>query len=793
MGSSAFRRLCKAEFLNYLRIREWQDVYRQLSSEQDDSAAVGASPAGARGQAPARRAVNPDGVHKSLLAGLLRRSVREDLQPPPRPARRPTPRPEQSSSSGHDSRASWFPGVGPRQEATDRAHGGRARRDVAPVREDDAAIDPAWAAPIAGDLVKRSHPSRAGREAGRRRGVRAGHPLRGADRPAPACAVHRIDPPYARELFIRHAFLESDGPESPATRPSSRRTSSSTTSSTSWKSAPGAATSWSTATRCSSSTIGASRPTSTRCAASRAGGGRRARDPRPPHMTAEDLLGDDEPEVDERDYPTDWRQGDQRLASATASSRARGRRGHRARAPAPARRASPRRLRLAGARLPRRADPGADEVAAQASSASSCPPATGRRLLPELPAAPSPARSRPARGCARLVVRRVAGANPAPADFEPSGCRRTCGSRSRCSTPAAARWRQRRPARAAAPLRGAGPRLRREGRGRTTPARQAIERSGLTTFDFDELPACSTPGIRRDRARLPGARRHRLGGRVRLLATKEDQAAAMRLGIRRLLLLATPSPAHYVREHLSGAEKLASARAPTAHRRALRRLPARRRGRRAVAGTEGGAVWTRADFERLRTVLAGRVLDDLFAVVAPPPPRSPGPGGGCGHPPGDEPAPAAGADGYARPARRAHPSRLRVAGRRRRLPRLAVYTAGIVRRVERLPDQVNRDRVWMTEVATATDLYRSAGGVLPLTAGRARAARARAVAARGAAPQPLRPGPADLGAGLAPAHPQGARLATRPGSGRSAGVPGSAVRSARAASSDGTAVPLRMP
>ena len=30
LSSSAFRRLCKTEFLNYLRIREWQDLYRQL-------------------------------------------------------------------------------------------------------------------------------------------------------------------------------------------------------------------------------------------------------------------------------------------------------------------------------------------------------------------------------------------------------------------------------------------------------------------------------------------------------------------------------------------------------------------------------------------------------------------------------------------------------------------------------------------------------------------------------------------------------------------------------------------
>src|SRR3546814_6396269 len=29
-SSSAFRRMCKAEFLNYLRVREWQDFESQL-------------------------------------------------------------------------------------------------------------------------------------------------------------------------------------------------------------------------------------------------------------------------------------------------------------------------------------------------------------------------------------------------------------------------------------------------------------------------------------------------------------------------------------------------------------------------------------------------------------------------------------------------------------------------------------------------------------------------------------------------------------------------------------------
>lgn len=60
LSSSAFRRLCKAEYLNYLRIREWQDLMRQLASI--------AKPLGLE-CGPRRK--NPDGIHKSLLAGLL--------------------------------------------------------------------------------------------------------------------------------------------------------------------------------------------------------------------------------------------------------------------------------------------------------------------------------------------------------------------------------------------------------------------------------------------------------------------------------------------------------------------------------------------------------------------------------------------------------------------------------------------------------------------------------------------------------------------------------------------------
>ena len=48
------------------------------------------------------------------------------------------------------------------------------------------------------------------------------------------------------------------------------------------------------------------------------------------------------------------------------------------------------------------------------------------------------------------------------------------------------------------------------------------------------------------------------------------------------------------------------------------------------------------------------------------------------------------------------------------LPRVPVYLAGIVHRVERMGENLGRDRAWQTEVEQAIALYRDAGGPLPL-------------------------------------------------------------------------------
>ena len=60
LSGSAFRRLCKAEYLNFLRIREWQDLHTQL---RDISRELSLQPNSA--PAPADR------IHTAILAGLL--------------------------------------------------------------------------------------------------------------------------------------------------------------------------------------------------------------------------------------------------------------------------------------------------------------------------------------------------------------------------------------------------------------------------------------------------------------------------------------------------------------------------------------------------------------------------------------------------------------------------------------------------------------------------------------------------------------------------------------------------
>ncbi len=209
LSSSAFRRLCRAEYLNYLRVREWQDLHGQLQRLAGDlDVKVDSS--------SAERAV----VHLSLLAGLLSQigmkteparpaaSVRGEGGPGTPAASR---RPRAEYLGARNARFAIFPGSSLARQAPDWIVAAELVETSRLWARTAARIEPEWVEPLAAHLVKRSYSEphwerKRGSAVALEKVTLYGVPLV-TDRPV---AYGRIDPPAARELFIRHALVEGD-------------------------------------------------------------------------------------------------------------------------------------------------------------------------------------------------------------------------------------------------------------------------------------------------------------------------------------------------------------------------------------------------------------------------------------------------------------------------------------------------------------------------------------------------------------------------------------------------------
>src|SRR5206468_4310142 len=138
----------------------WQDLVRQLQSQLDDLGGRGARGERRPKARPASTdAVNADLIHKSVLAGLLSQiGVRDDRTAAP-PARggRPTPRRGAVEFLGaRQLRFSVFPGSALARRPPRALMSAELVETSRLFARMNAAIDPAWAEPIAGDLVKRT-------------------------------------------------------------------------------------------------------------------------------------------------------------------------------------------------------------------------------------------------------------------------------------------------------------------------------------------------------------------------------------------------------------------------------------------------------------------------------------------------------------------------------------------------------------------------------------------------------------------------------------------------------------
>ncbi|HEU0256581.1 MAG TPA: DUF3418 domain-containing protein [Microbacteriaceae bacterium] len=214
LSSSAFRRLCKAEFLNYLRVREWQDVDRQLKR------LTATLRRGHATNSTAPQGTEDHGIHQALLAGLLSQiGLRDD-----RAASSPASRKRHGSPRGATPRRRTSDYIGSRQTRfTLHPSSALAKKPPAAVMSAElvetsrlyarmnAAIDPQWAERLAGDLVKRAYgephwEKRQGQAVAYETVTLYGVPIvtRRRVRYAP------IDQALSRELFLRHALVAGE-------------------------------------------------------------------------------------------------------------------------------------------------------------------------------------------------------------------------------------------------------------------------------------------------------------------------------------------------------------------------------------------------------------------------------------------------------------------------------------------------------------------------------------------------------------------------------------------------------
>jgi ATP-dependent helicase HrpA len=200
LSSSAFRRMCRAEFLNYLRVREWQDLHGQLQRLAGDVGVTVSS-------SSSERTV----VHLSLLAGLLSQ-VGMKVQPAAAPSSRPggrRPRPEYLGA--RNARFAIFPGSGLARKPPDWVVAAELVETSRLFARIVAKIEPDWVEPLAQHLVRRSYSephweAKRGSAVALEKVTLYGVPLV-ADRKV---GYGRIDPVASRELFIRHALVEGD-------------------------------------------------------------------------------------------------------------------------------------------------------------------------------------------------------------------------------------------------------------------------------------------------------------------------------------------------------------------------------------------------------------------------------------------------------------------------------------------------------------------------------------------------------------------------------------------------------
>ncbi|HYI51646.1 MAG TPA: ATP-dependent RNA helicase HrpA [Microbacterium sp.] len=773
LGSSAFRRLCRAEHLSYVRVREWVDVHRQLRT------LVGAR----RSDETDASTANPDDLHRAILSGLLSHIGILDERSSPRTAgrslseRSESKRPQGGEYIGaRGARFAIFPGSGLRKKRPSAVMAAELVETSRLFARTVAAVDPAWAEALAGDLAKRQLSEPHWSKAAGAASVYEKVTLFGVEIiPRRRAQLARFDRPLARELFLRHALVEGE-----------------------WD--PGGLDKRLTAferrnlelrrrlekieerERRRDILVGdeavfafydARIPRDVFDVRSFEAWWRDAaqRTPRLLDMTEADLL-EDAARADERAFPARWRQADQVLSltyrfepgaeddgvtavvplALLAQVRPDGFDwqvpGMRDEMVTALLRALPKAIR-------RHVVPAADWAARFAEELEGLGPESHEGLPPSS-----------LRGALATRIQRVANQPVTAADFElervPAHLQvsfrvvdergRAVGSgrdlaelqtrlsdRARTSVARATAIRplsssKGRDASTGSATRGVGSAT--GGVGSATGGRASaiggvgsasgadstrsgaiVERSGLTDWDVETLPEIIDTKVAGGIVRgYPALVDEGTSVALRVETTPEAAERATRGGVRRLLLLAVASPASYVLEHLTSAEKLALAASPYPSAKALVEDARVAVADAVLARTTGiGVVRTRAEFERVRDALSAVVVDETFQAVSLAARILTGARDADRAVRAQNSLTLLGAlnDVKGQLAGLVFPGFISRTGLTR-LAHVPRYLRGAKERVDGLADNAGRDRQRMTEFERAVAIYAEAGGSIPL-------------------------------------------------------------------------------
>ncbi len=187
LSSSAFRRMCKSEFLNYLRIREWQDIYSQLRTVAKQM-----------GVHLSEEDAPEDRVHQSLLAGLLSHIGLKDTE-------------KNEYLGARSAKFAIFPGSALFKKQPRWIMSAELVETSRLWARVNAKVEPEWVEPLAEHLVKRnySEPHWEQKQAAvmaYERVTLYGVPIVAQRK----VNYGRIDAETSRELFIRNALVEGD-------------------------------------------------------------------------------------------------------------------------------------------------------------------------------------------------------------------------------------------------------------------------------------------------------------------------------------------------------------------------------------------------------------------------------------------------------------------------------------------------------------------------------------------------------------------------------------------------------